>query len=297
MFPYFKGQPTDFIIRYSGGSLRNSGKGLAFFYWKYNTQVVAVPTQSQDASFVFNELTKDFQEVTLQGQVTFAIQDANVAATLFNFTIDPERYTYLSDDYEKLGKRLVNLVQIETRAEVSQRTLQETLRDASQLSNTITERLRSGSQISSLGVQLLRADFLSVRPTPEVGKALEAELREALLRKADEAIYARRAASVDEEKRIKEKELASDKAIEDQKKELIALQGANELAEAQNAAQAREVAAEAEAKAAEMNLVIYKDMDHRKLLAYAIKELAGAKIGNLTITTEMLSSLLQGPGK
>ena len=79
--------------------------------------------------------------------------------------------------------------------------------------------------------------------------------------------------------------------------ELIALQGANELAEAQNAAQAREVAAEAEAKAAEMNLVIYRDMDHRKLLAYAFKELAGAKIGNLTITTEMLSSLLQGPGK
>lgn len=300
MFPYFKGQPTDFILRYTGGALRSSGLGQAFFYWHYNTQVVAVPTQSQDASFVFNELTKDFQEVTLQGQVTFRIKDPKLTAGMFNFTIKPETYEYLSEDRDKLGKRLTNLVQIETRAEVSQRTLQELLRDASQLSGTVSERLRAGSLLSALGVELLSADFLSVRATPEVGKALEAELREALLRKADEAIYARRAAAVDEEKRIKEKELASDKALEEQRKDLIALQGANALTEAENAAKAREVSAEAEAKAAEMNLVVYKDLEPRKMLAYAIKELSTAKIGNLTITTEMLSSILgsdSGKGK
>ncbi len=292
MFPYFKGQPTDFILRYTGGALRSSGPGQAFFYWHYNTQIVAVPTQSQDASFVFNELTKDFQEVTLQGQVTFRIKDPKLTAGLFNFTIKPETYEYLSEDRDKLGKRLTNLVQIETRTEVSQRTLQETLRDASQLSGTVSERLRAGSPLSALGVELLSADFLSVRATPEVGKALEAELREALLRKADEAIYARRAAAVDEEKRIKEKELASDKALEEQRKDLIALQGANALTEAENAAKAREVSAEAEAKAAEMNLVIFKDLEPRKMLAYAIKELSGANIGNLTITTDMLASIL-----
>lgn len=293
MFPYFKGQPTDYILRYTGGHLKSSGLGQAFFYWHYNTQVVAVPTQSQDASFVFNELTRDFQEVTLQGQITFRIKDAKLTAGLFNFTIDPQKYEYLSEDHDKLGKRLTNLVQIETRAEVSQRTLQETLRDASQLSGAVAERLRAGSLLSNLGVELLSVDFLSVRATPEVGKALEAELREALLRKADEAIYARRGAAVDEEKRIKEKELASDKALEEQKKDLIALQGDNALAEAENAARAREVAAEAEAKAAEMNMVVFKDIEPRKLLAYAIKEMSNAKIGNLTFTTEMLASLLQ----
>lgn len=293
MFPYFKGQPTDYIIRYTGGSLRSSGLGQAFFYWHYNTRVVAVPTQSQDASFVFNELTKDFQEVTLQGQVTFRIKDALLTASLFNFSIDPQRYEYLSDDSDKLGKRLTNLVQIETRAEVSQRTLQETLRDASILSGAVSERLRAGKLLASLGIELLSADFLSVRATPEVGKALEAELREALLRKADEAIYARRAAAVDEEKRIKEKELASDKALEEQRKDLISLQGANALTEAENAAKAREVAAEAEAKAIQMNLDLFKNMEPRKLLAFAIKEMGNGKIGNLTITTEMLASLLQ----
>lgn len=298
MIPYFKGQPTDYILRYTGGRLSNSGLGLAFFYWRYNTQVVAVPTQSQDASFVFNELTSDFQEVTLQGQITFRIINPKLTAELFNFTIDPMKYHYLSEDYDKLGKRLTNLVQLETRAEVSQRTLQEALRDASRLSKVVVEKLKSGSLLTNLGVEILSADILSVRAKPEVGKALEAELREALLRKADEAIYARRAAVVDEEKHIKEKELASDKALEDQRKELIALQGANALSEAENNARAREVSAEAEAKAAEMQMVVFKDMDPRKLLAYAIKEMSQANIGQLTITTEVLANLLQeAPGK
>ena len=43
-----------------------------------------------------------------------------------------------------------------------------------------------------------------------------------------------------------------------------------------------------------MNMVVFKDVDHRKLLAYAIKEMSNANIGNLTFTTEMLASLLQG---
>ncbi len=294
MLPYFKGQPTDYIIRYSGGALRSEGMALAFFYWRFNTQIVAVPTQSQDVSFVFNELTKDFQEVTLQGQATYRIKDPKLASSLFNFSIDPYQYTHLTEDREKVGLRVSNLLQIETRTEVTQRTLQETLRDAPTLAAAMVQRLQQGRQLSGLGVELLGADFLSVRSTPEVAKALEAELREALLRKADEAIYARRAAAVDEERRIKEKELASDRALEEQRKGLIALQGANAIQEAENLAKANELTAQGDAKSAEMQLKVFRSLDPQMLLAYALKEMGtrAGKIGNLTITTEVLSGLL-----
>ena len=294
-FPYFKGQPTDYIVRYSGGRSSGEGLGLAFYYWRYNTQVVAVPTQSQDASFVFNELTSDFQEVTLQGQVTFRIKEPKLAAKLFNFSIDPMTDSYLSEDHEKPGHRIANLTQITTRMEVTKRTLQETLRDAPILAAAVAEQLQSGTALANMGVELLTADFLSVRPTPEVGKALEAELRESLLRKADEAIYARRAAAVDEERNIKEKELASDKALEEQRQGLIELQGTNSLREAQNNAQARAVSAKAEAEAAQMQLAVYRDLEPRALLAHAMRELGAnaGNIGNLTITTELLASVLK----
>jgi regulator of protease activity HflC (stomatin/prohibitin superfamily) len=295
LFPYFKGQPTDYIVRHSAGRLLSEGLGLAFYYWRFDTQVVAVPTQSQDASFVFNELTSDYQEVTLQGQVTFRIQDAPLAARLFNFTIDPVSYKYLNDDHEKVGRRVVNLVQIATRAEIIKRTLPEALQDVSLLAGVVATQLRSDSALGQMGIELLTVDFLSVRPTPEVAKALEAELRESLLRKADEAIYARRAAAVDEERNIKEKELASDMALEEKRQGLISLQGTNLLREAENQAQARAVNAKAESEAAQMQLAVYRDLEPRALLAHALRELgANARnIGNLTITTELLASVLK----
>ena len=62
---YFKLQPNEFIIKYASGRVAREGQGLAFFYWKHNTQVVAVPTSSVDANLVFNEVTRNFQSVTI----------------------------------------------------------------------------------------------------------------------------------------------------------------------------------------------------------------------------------------
>lgn len=297
-FPYFKGRPTDHVIRYSGGRLRGEGPGLAFFYWQYDTQVVAVPTQSQDVNFVFNELTADHQEITLQGQVTFRLAEPNRAAGLFDFSIDPVTYRPLSEDRDKVGRRIANLVQVATRDEITGRPLEQALAEAPRLAGRVTETLSGGSALAEMGAELLSVEFLSVRPSPEVSKALEAELRESLLRRADVAVYARRAATVDEERTIREKELAGEKTLEEQRREMIALQGANALEEARNAASARAVAADAEADFQRKRLAVFRDIDPRSLLALAMRELAdnAGSIGNLTITSDILASLLDGRG-
>lgn len=297
-FPYFKGRPTDHVIRYSGGRLRGEGPGLAFFYWQYDTQVVAVPTQSQDVNFVFNELSADHQEITLQGQVTFRLAEPKRAAELFDFSIDPVTYRPLSEDRDKVGRRIANLVQVATRDEITGRPLEQALAEAPRLAGAVTAALRGGAGLAEMGAELLSVEFLSVRPTPEVAKALEAELRESLLRRADIAVYARRAATVDEERTIREKELAGEKTLEEQRREMIALQGANALEEARNAASARAVVADAEADFQRKRLAVFRDVDPRSLLALAMRELAdnAGSIGNLTITSDILASLLDGRG-
>ena len=57
---FFKGQPTECILKYVAGRVVREGQGLAFFYLKHNTQVIAVPTSSTDANLVFNEVTNNF---------------------------------------------------------------------------------------------------------------------------------------------------------------------------------------------------------------------------------------------
>jgi hypothetical protein len=89
--------------------------------------------------------------------------------------------------------------------------------------------------------------------------------------------------------------MASDSALEEKRQGLIALQGANTLKEADFQAQARERAADAEAKASQLQLGVFRELDPRALLAYALHELGAnaGRVGNLTITTELLSELLK----
>ena len=294
-FQYFKGQPTDYILRFTSGRRRAEGLGLAFYYFTFNTQIVAVPTVSIDASFVFNEVTNNFQEVTIQGQLTYRIKEPKRAAELLNLRIDPAKYAYASDDLKSLSNRIVNVVRIETRAEIEKRALADVLRDSQGIAGEVAGRMGSAAAFQTLGIELLNVYFLSAKPTPEVGKALEAEYRETLLRKADEAIYARRGAAVDEERKIKERELASDLALEAERAKLIVKQGENALAEAENRGAAMEKEAAYRAKALEKEMAVLNQTEPRVLLAAAVRDLAAnaGKVGNLTITSEMLASLLQ----
>src|SRR6476661_3996176 len=124
---YFKGQPTEYILKFSGGKLAAEGQGLAFFYFRYKTQVLAIPTSSVDANFVFNEVTRNFQAVTIQGQFTYRIKNPQEAATLLNFTIDPSTRNDLSNDPDRLSQRITNVIQMETRGELQKLSLEEAL--------------------------------------------------------------------------------------------------------------------------------------------------------------------------
>ncbi len=211
---YFKGQPTEYVIKYSSGRITREGPGLAFFYLKYNTQVVALPTSSMDANLVFNEVTSNFQAVTIQGQFTYRILNPRRAAELLNYTMDPVTHLYVSNDPNRLAQRITNTIQTETRTEIQHRALEEVLSQYELIAAHVQERVKNSSLLDPLGVELLSVHFIVAKPTPEVAKALEAEYRETLLRKADMAISARRAAAVEEERKIKENELNPEIALD-----------------------------------------------------------------------------------
>jgi regulator of protease activity HflC (stomatin/prohibitin superfamily) len=296
MFAFYKGQPTEYVIRYTGGEVHAEGQGISFFYLPFNTTIVLVPTSSRDVGFVFNEQTRNFQSITLQGQFTYRISEPKQAASLLNFAIHPFTREYKSDDPEKLAQRISNIIQMETRREVLARSLEEALRESEAIAHIVLTRLREDELLEPMGVELLSVHFVSARPTPEVAKALEAEYRERLLRNADEAIYARRAAAVEEERKIKENELTTDIALEERKQQFIALQGQNDRQEAEFRGLALETEAAYRNRTLIMELEAYKTLDSRVVLALAMRDLGqnAGKVGNLTITSEILAALMNG---
>ena len=120
---YLKTGPTHYVIHYQNGRIRHSGTGLAFFYYQPASTIAVVPVGSDDVPFIFNETTADFQPITIQGQLTYRITNAELVASLLDYTIDGTVDHYLTDDPEKLAQRLVNLIQVAARAEMQQRPL------------------------------------------------------------------------------------------------------------------------------------------------------------------------------
>jgi hypothetical protein len=147
----------------------------------------------------------------VQGTLTYRIADPARMASLLNFSINPRTRKHLSDDPEKLPQRLIHAVQTHLRPELARLSLEDALRQAAVIAETAFAGLAADPALAAMGVQVLSLFFSAVKPTPEMAKALEADSREGLQRRADQAIYARRAAAVEQERRIKENEFNTQK--------------------------------------------------------------------------------------
>lgn len=283
MFTYFKSEPTEYILAYSNGKIARQGAGLAFWYWRPSTSIVLVPISTVDAPFVFNETTGNFQAVTLQGQITYRIIEPETISKLLNFTIKPRTRQYTSEDPAKLNQRIVNIVQMHTRNELRQLALEDALHSSERLARSVQAQLQEEEALSTMGVTCVSLFFTAIKATPEMTKALEAEYREALQKRADQAIYSRRADAVEQERKIKQNELSTEVDLEQRRQELVNLQGEN----------ARKLA-EFEAEATRIHLTPYQALEAQLLLALAFRDFAtnANKIGNLTITSEILEQLL-----
>jgi regulator of protease activity HflC (stomatin/prohibitin superfamily) len=311
---YLKASPTTYVIHYKGGKVKRSGAGLAFLYYRPTSTVVQVPLASADVPFVFNQVTRDFQELTVQGQLTYRVRDPGKLAELLDFTVDA-RGKYCSEDPTKLEERLVHATQVLAQAVIGRLTLREALASGEILVRDVLAGLRGDEAVTTmLGLEPLGLTVVSIRPTPEMARALEAEARERLQREADESIYARRNAAVTQERIIKESELetelaveakqreirerkmAADIAVEEQRSTLVARKVENDKQDADSRAYALEATLEPLRKADWKTLMAVSPggSDPKVMIALAFRELAenATKIGELNISPDLLRSLI-----
>lgn len=317
VFGYLKAAPTTYVLHYQGGRLRREGAGLAFFYFAPTTTLVAVPLASADVPFAFNEVTSDFQAITLQGQLTYRVADPKRLAAVLDFTIRRDG-SHVSDDPEKVAERLVQTTQILARAVAERLTLREALVSSDVFVRDVLAGLRASDVVTMLGIEILGLSVVGVRPTPDMARALEAAAREGLQRESDEAIYARRNAAVEQERRIKESELNTEIAVQEKQRQIRETQMAADIAveeqrgaliERRSANDRRD--ADARAYGLQATLEPLRGVDWRTLtaiggggdpklmIALAFRELAenAGKIGELNVTPDLLRSLLSPGGQ
>ncbi|WP_050625704.1 SPFH domain-containing protein [Bradyrhizobium viridifuturi] len=332
---FIKAQPTTYLMKYRGGAVTQQGAGLSGFYYGPVTSLVAVPIGSRDAAFIFQQIARDFQALTIQGHVTYRIGEPQKAAAMLNFTLKPDGKTYESDDPEKLPQRILATVEVLAQQAVKELTLKEALQAADRIAGLIESGLRGRADIAALGLEILGVSIRGVKPTPDTAKALEAEAREAILKSADEAIFARRNFAVEQERAIRESELDTEIAVEQKKRSIRETQMDAEASVAAKQAELREAGmvaditlesrrkdfvglnaentrtlADAEAYRVGALMKIFEGVDTRviqalaaagmqpgQLIAQAFSGIAekAEKIGQLNVSPDLLNTLLEKP--
>lgn len=332
---YIKFDSMTDVIHFKNGKVSNEGRGLSFFYFTPNSSIAAVPMGSNDLPFIFNETTSDYQEISIQGQVTYKIGNPKQLAELLDFTIDAKG-VYKKNDIEKLNQRIINEAQTATSSFIHGLGLKEAIRSAKTIETKITAGLQASNAIALLGIEILTVNILAVRATPEMARALETETREKLSQDADQAIYERRNFAVEQERKIKESELNTEIAVEEKKKQIDEKKTEAQVQQAESDRKLREMRVQAdiavekqrevlieqetanERKEAETRgfvtettLKPYRDMDWKILtalnnnadpkfnIALAFRQLAenADKIGTLNISPDLLDSLLTDKAK
>jgi len=312
---YHKANPTDFVRHFSKGKLVREGTGLSFWHFAPTSTIVAVPLASANIPFAVNESTADFQTVTVQGQLTYRIADPRAAASMLDFSLAANG-SYACDQYQKLPDRLVYSLQTLIHTEIQGLPLREALVHGDALAANALARLKVSAEVVQLGVEVLNVVVLSLKPTPEMAKALEAEAREALNGVADEAVYTRRNAAIEQERHIKENELETELLVQAKQRELHERELEAEIAlEVQRAAltdqKVENERKEADGRAYSLKAVIEpvqgldwhvlmmlhpQGADARNSIALAFQELAtnAQKIGELNVSPDLLRTLIAG---
>src|SRR5262249_45476089 len=111
-FRFIKVEPTTWLIQHRGGAVVREGAGLSTLYYAPTTSLSAVPIGSRDAAFIFQNVLRDFQSVTIQGQVAYRVGDPRKAAAMLNFALTANGRAYQTDDIEKLSQRLLSATEV-----------------------------------------------------------------------------------------------------------------------------------------------------------------------------------------
>ncbi len=330
---YFKADSTTYVIKTSNGKVREQGKGLSFFYNTATTSIAAIPMSVQEAPFIFKLKTSDFQEVAVQGQIAYRLVKPETIAEMLNFTVKENGRAYVSEDPLKLNDRVVRSLQ----SIVQVRVMAASLRDALVLSQSLVEVIKSGlgrqSSLAALGITIVDISIATITPSLETSRALEAEVREAILKEADDAIYARRKFAVEQERTIKEAELQTELIVQEKEQEIeesrlenerAILRGTNEtererleaeieaenrrkefvLLSVENAKQQADSEAYAigtrmkaftELPVENLKAMALVNMQPEQLMAMAFESLAqnAGKIGELNIAPEMFGKMMR----
>jgi regulator of protease activity HflC (stomatin/prohibitin superfamily) len=315
---HVRGEPSTHLLFFKGGRLKKSGRGLSFWFSPLSASLCELPLDDRELPFLFHARSADFQDLAVQGVITYRVVQPEVVAQRVDFTIDTKTGRYTQTPLDKIALAITELAQQFALGLLSSRPLKSALDDGiDTVRGAVHDGLANDPSLASMGLEIVSTRVSSIKPTPEMERALQMPAREAIQQQADEATFARRALAVDKERAIAENELANKIELARREEQLIAQHGQNSRRQATETAEAKRIESDAaiarkrsesQAEADHLRLVeearvdaerdrmaIYRDLPSGALMGLAARDLAGnlPQIQHLSLGPDVLGPMLE----
>lgn len=298
--------PTSHVLHYRGQQLVGSGRGLALWVWPLNESVAEVPVDDRDLVLAVHGRTSDYQDVTVQGVVTYRVIEPERLARRVDFAIDLRTGQFASEPISRLEATLSQLAQEQVLRYLARTPIRDVLTDGiARLREAIDAALAEAPQLPEFGLAVTAVRLTGIRPNPDLEKAIEAPVRERIKQESDEAAFGRRALAVEKERAIAENELQNRIELAKREERLVEQEGLNARRKAVDAADTTQIAADAEARRIEAVEGARQRLERERLST--LREAPGAvlatvaaaafaehidHIDNLQLTPDLLSTFL-----
>jgi hypothetical protein len=108
---HLRAEPTAHVMRYRRGRVVGRGAGLTFWFAPNRAAVVEIPLGDQELPFLFHLRSGDFQQLIVQGVVTFRFADPQKVAARIDFTLDLASGNWTETPLERVQGLLVQMAQ------------------------------------------------------------------------------------------------------------------------------------------------------------------------------------------
>jgi len=315
---HLRSDTSSHVLHYKGEKLVRSGRGVSFWFLPMSSSVAEIPVDDREVSLIVHGRSSDYQDVAVQGVVTYRVVDPRIVSQRVDFTIDLVTGAHTKQPLEKIALLLAQMSHQHAWTYIATTPVKTILAEGhARIREAVESALREDSSIHDMGIEIVSVRVSSVAPTPELEKALEAPTREHIQQMSDEAAFARRALAVEKERAIQENALKNQIELAKREEELIGQRGANTRQEATEKAEAERIGAaaaaaraqiEGEAKASGIRMVegarvdverarieTFQNLPTSVMMGMAAQELAGKlrSIDHLNIGEGALGPMLQ----
>ena len=314
---HLRATQTSHIHHLVGGKPKHSGVGAAFWFRPLNSALSEVPVDDRERTILVPLRTRDLQQVSVPGVITYRVVDTRLAATRVDFSINPRSGLWQTTPLEILGGVIHGAAAEAVVGSLTGCDLTEVLAtDLRELGAAVHAALATEAGLTDLGIEVVGVRFGLIRPEPDVERALQTPARESIQQEADKATFERRAVAVEREAAIGENELANQIELSRRRESLIAQDGANQrraaeeqaaaaMVEAESSAEqlrvqsvaraeADRLAGQARADAERATMEAYAGVPQELLLALALRQAAEnlPSIEQLVVTPDLVQGLL-----